>query len=179
MLLPLRALMIRDQQIIDAALKVLDPPRAKREKWRKHIEEALNLQQFLQNNEDELEWAGSKQGKKALTRYVEALREVRASYAALNPSIQEFLPQQMFSIEDNIIGAEDMQTRYSRPRKRPVNKLARSAVGYAGVMLVLCGLQLDNTRNGKWHELAKVLADTRSDLRHYMDQFPWRETGNK
>ncbi len=173
--------MTREQQI-SKALKLLDPPPHERENWRKHVEEALIWQQTVfQNKEDEIEWAGSKQGKKALTRYVDALREVRASYAALNPSIQRFLPQQMFSIEHNLIEAEAMQTHYSRPRRRPLNKTARAAVSSAGILLIQCGLQaeLDNTRKGKWHELAKVLADTRSDLRHYMDQFPWRKTGNK
>ena len=173
--------MTRAEQI-DAALKLLDPPRGERENWRKHIEEALNWQQTIfQNNADELKWAGSKEGKKALTRYVKALDEARRSYALLNPSIRGFLSLEMSSIEHDLVEAKAMQTHYSRPRKRPINKTAKAAVRDAGMLLIQCGLQaeLDKTRKGKWHELAKVLADTRSDLRHYMDQFPWRKIGNK
>ena len=167
-------------QQISEALKVLDPPHDKREEWRKHVEEALNWQQTVfQSNADELKWADSKEGKKALTRYVKALREVRASYTALNPSIQRFLQLEMFSIEHDLIEAEAIQTHYApRLRRRPLNKTARAAVSSAGIVLVQCGLRLDNTRKGKWHELAQVLAGTRSDLRHYMNQFPWREIGN-
>lgn len=56
--------MTRQQQITEA-LKLLDPPRDKREEWRKLVEETFNWQQTIfQNNAYELKWADSKQGKR-------------------------------------------------------------------------------------------------------------------
>jgi len=50
----------------------------------------------------------SREGKAALKRYVRALGEVRASYAALNPSVQRSLELKAPAIEHDIVKASAM-----------------------------------------------------------------------
>src|SRR4029077_16644793 len=110
-----------------------------------------------------------KQGKAALARYIRDLRKLKASHAALNRSIRRFLQLEPSAIEFDIVEAQAMLVaRGPRPRKRPVNKKARAAVAFARLLLERRGCELTTSRKGKWPELANVLADTNSDLRHYM-----------
>ena len=158
----------RAREQLNEALSLLDPAPAEREKWRNQIQSALtNLEFLLRDESDELEEGlRSKQGKKALERYVRALREVRASYAALNPSIRGFLLLEASAVESDIVEAEAMVgARGPRARNRPTNKRARIAVELARGLLELRGCEL-TTR--LWHRLAQILAGTDRDLRHHL-----------
>jgi hypothetical protein len=160
-----------DDRRFSKALAVLDPPPAEREKWRNQVHAMLDMQEFLFSDEsDELEVGlGSRQGKAALARYIRALRAMRASYAALNPSIQRFLALVPAAIEHDIVEAGAMLVhKPSSPRKRPVNKRAQTAVGLARFLLEQRGCELTTARKGKWHTLAQTLADTSRDLRHHL-----------
>jgi len=53
-------------------------------------------------------------------------------------------------------------------RDRPVNELARAAVGAAHVLLLERGYKVTTERKGKWHALSRILADTDKDLRHHL-----------
>jgi hypothetical protein len=157
---------------LNKALSLLGPAPAEREKWRNQIQSALTFLEFLLRDEsDELEEGlRSRQGKAALERYVRALREVQASYAALNPSIRRFLLLEASAVKSDIVEAEAMVGHCGpRARNRPNNKRARAAVELARVLLAQRGCELTNKRNGLWHRLAQILADTDRDLRHHLD----------
>ena len=156
---------------LNEALRLLDPPPAEREKWRELIHSMLTLRVFLFRDEsDEVEEGlRSRQGKAALERYVRALREVQASYAALNPSIRRFLLLEAFAVESDIVEAEAMVGHCGpRARNRPANKRERTAVQLACFLLERRGYELTTMRKGRWHRLVQILADTDRDLRHYL-----------
>ena len=156
---------------VSKVIKLLDPPAGEREKWRKQVREMLELLELekLAANDKLQVGISSTQGKSALARYIRALREVQASYAALNPSIQQFLALKRFIIKHDIDEAGAMmKSGGPRPRKRPTNKRARFAVGLARGLLKQRGCELTTGRLEKWHTLSQILADTRSDLRHHL-----------
>jgi hypothetical protein len=168
--------------MVSRALAVLDPPPTERERCRKLIEDMLDVQEFLTWRErDELEIGlHSTQGKAALKRYVTALRKVKVCYAALNPSIQRFLAIEAEAIEHDIIEARAMSecgdfvrvngvvVKRPRPSGQPVNKNAQRAVDLARFLLEQHGRELTTERQGKWHFLSQVFADTSRDLRHHL-----------
>jgi hypothetical protein len=162
----------RAREQLNKALSLLGPAPAEREECRNQIQSALANLEFLCRDEgDELEEGlRSRQGKTALERYVRALREVRASYAALNLSIRAFLLLDASAVESDIVEAEAMVGACGpRARWRPTNKRARAAVELARVLVGHRGCELTNKRNGLWHRLAQILADTNRDLRHHLD----------
>jgi hypothetical protein len=166
-----RPLHDRPGEQTSAAMRLLNPPPHDSARWRGNIQNTLALLDDLERKAgDELdEGLRSKQGKAALDRYISDLRKLKASHAALNRSIQRFLLLKPSVIESDIIEAEAMRVWFKPgPRKRPVNKRTRAAVGFARFYLEERGCELTTAREGKWHELAKVLADTDRDLRHYM-----------
>jgi hypothetical protein len=161
----------RSRQQLSKAMQLLNPPPYDRKRLRGKILNVLDFLDHLENlASDELEVGlGSWQGKAALARYIRDLRKLKASHAALNGSIRAFLLMRQSAIESDIIEAEAMRVHCGpRPRNRPVNKRVRAAVREARFLLEGCGCEPTTARNGKWHELAKVLGDTDRDLRHYM-----------
>ena len=145
-----------EEERLSRALSVLDPPPVEREKWRKRLQSAFEMQRFLSSDErDELEIGiGSRQGKAALARYIRALREMRASYTALNASIQRFLALEASDIEHDIVEAGAMLNHKGpRPRKRPANRNARTATELARSLL--SRPELTTERKGKWHTLTQ------------------------
>jgi hypothetical protein len=122
-------------------MMLLAPPAAKREDVHKDVHLVLADLQLrrIESLEpaDELEVGLQfRQGKAALARYIRALREVRASHAALNPSIQEFLALKVSAILHDLVEADAMLKSYpALPRKRPPNKIARRAVFWARCLL--------------------------------------------
>ncbi len=161
----------RAREQLNEALSLLGPAPAEREKWRNQIQSALTFLEFLFRDEsDELEEGlSSRQGKTALERYIRALREVQASYAALNLSIRRFLLLEASAVKFDIVEAEAMVGHCGpRARKRPVNKRARVAVELARNLLAQRGCELTTKRKARWHRLAQILADTDRDLRHHL-----------
>jgi hypothetical protein len=157
---------------LNEALSLLGPAPAEREKWCSQIQSALTFLEFwVKDESDELEEGlRSGQGKKALERYVRALREVQASYAALSPSIRRFLLLEASAVESDIVETEAMVGHCGpRARNRPENKRARGAAKVARVLLAQRGCELTTKRNGLWHRLTQILADTDRDLRHHLD----------
>lgn len=161
----------RARERLSKAIKLLDPPAGEGGKWRKQVREMLELLELekLAANDELQVGLNSTQGKAALARYIKALREVKASYTALKPSIQQFLAVKaaIISHDLNTAGAM-MKSGGPRPRKRPANKRARWAVRLARLLLEQRGCELTTGRVGKWHTLSQILADTRSDLRHHL-----------
>jgi hypothetical protein len=147
---------------LSKALAVLDPPPADRERWAKNIGSALDA---AARGGDDLDFERDSSG---LTRYIAALRELLASRVALDPSIHRFLLLEASVIEGDIREAEIMLEMCRRPSGHPANKRARSAVGWARFVLESEGLELTTERNGKWHRLSQIFADTGSDLRHHL-----------
>jgi hypothetical protein len=144
-------------------IALLDPPAAKREYMRENVHLALadlQLKKVERLN---------KQVKLALARYITALREVRASYTALNPSMHRFFALEPSAIHHDLVEADAMLKYGPKPaRKRPPNKRARLAVAWARFLLEAGGYELTTKRGGQWHKLSQILADTRSDLRHHL-----------
>jgi hypothetical protein len=56
-----------------------------------------------------------------------------------------------------------------RSRGRPANIKARRQVELARVLLEMCECQLTTERNGRWHLLSQVFADTSRDIRHHLE----------
>jgi hypothetical protein len=159
--------MTRKQQITEA-LNLLAPPRGKRKQWRGQIAFMLDIVDD-KSASDELEDAGSKQGKAKLTRYADALREVQASYNALNPSMQRFFLLETDRIKHDIIEAKAMSEHFPRrPSNRPANITAKAATKAASILLTQRGWELTTERSGHWHTLTQILANTSKDLRHHM-----------
>jgi len=75
----------RDDRRLSKALALLDPPPADRDRAAKNIQSALDS---LASENDDLPFERDSAG---LTRYIAALRKLRASHAALDPSIQQWL----------------------------------------------------------------------------------------
>jgi hypothetical protein len=169
-----KAIVARDgraRERLGKAIKLLDPPAGEGGKWRKQVREMLELleEEKLAANDELQVGLSSTQGKSALARYIRALREVQASYAALNPSIQQFLALKRSIIKHDLDEAgEMMKSGGPRPHKRPANKRARFAVRLARCLLEQRGCKLTTRRVGKWHTLSQILADTRRDLRHHL-----------
>jgi hypothetical protein len=161
----------RARERLSKAIKLLDPPAREVGKWHKEVRnmlELLELEKLAANDELQV-GLNSTQGKAALARYIRALREVRASCAALKPSIQQFLAVKEAIINHDLITAGAMmKSGGPRPRKRPANKRARWAVRLARNLLKQRGCELTTRRAGKWHTLSQILADTRHDLRHHL-----------
>jgi hypothetical protein len=157
----------RDQ--LSEALMLLDPPPAERERWRREVRAWLGwLEPDGSVNRDQALRSG--QGKEALKRYARALRELRASRAALNPSMQEILALKVSAIEHDIAHAEGMLSMAARSPKtgRPYNYSARLAVSSARALLETGGIELTTERKGKWHLMSQIFAGTKQDLRHHL-----------
>jgi hypothetical protein len=162
-----------DDDRLSKALAVLDPPPADRERCSKNIQSALDL---LGRAGDELEFERDSAG---LTRYIAALRELKASRAALDPSTLRFLTLgeetvtlpfsgEVTVIEAEIREAEVMVQMCRRPGGHPANKWVRKAVGWASFVLEVEGLELTLGRKSNWHLLSQIFAETDRDLRHHL-----------
>jgi hypothetical protein len=158
---------------LSRALALLDPPPADRERCSKNIQSALDL---LGRAGDELDFERDSAG---LTRYIAALRELKASRAALDPSTHRFLTlgeetvtfpfsSEVSVIEAEVREAEIMLKMCRRPSGHPTNKWVRKAVGWAEIVLMTRGLEPTTERKGKWHLLSQIFADTKRDLRHHL-----------
>jgi hypothetical protein len=85
-----------DDRRVSKALAVLDPPPANREKWAETIQSVLYPSSpssplgYVRHHfdEDDIPFERDRAG---LTRYIAALRELKASRAALDPSTCRFL----------------------------------------------------------------------------------------
>ena len=109
-----------DDGRLSKALAVLDPPPAARERCAKNIQSVLDLAPW---DRDELDFERDSPG---LTRYINALRELQASHAALDPSVQWFLPP-LEGASDSIREAQAMLEMCHRSSGHPANKRARRA----------------------------------------------------
>jgi hypothetical protein len=167
--------MTRGQQI-SKALELLEPPRGDRDEWRKLINDMIR---FVEN----AAWLHKRNrvlfSKTALEQYLDAMRRVHIARTALDPAIDHnFLPMVIIDLE--IETAEGFLREFlkqpSPPRNRPVNRTGRAAVMTAKLLLGKRRFELTKERKGRWHMLAQVLANTSSDLRHYMS---WRKTDHK
>jgi hypothetical protein len=150
-----------DDGRLSEALAILNPPLADRERWANNLRSTFAL---LATDTDELDFERDSAG---LTRYINALRELQASHASLDLTIQRFL-QGMSDIELEIREAEIMLEMCSRSRGRPAHKRARFAVWWARFSLEERGIEVTTERKGKWHVLSQVLAGTDHDLRHHL-----------
>jgi hypothetical protein len=150
-----------DDGRLNKALAVLDPPPANRKNLAKFVQTALAL---LADDVDELDFERDSAG---LTRYINALRELRASHTALDPSIHGFL-QGVSDIGLEIREAEIMREMCCRSRGHPANKQTRKAVHWARFVLEMGGIELTTERKGKWHLLSQIFAHTSRDLRHHL-----------
>jgi hypothetical protein len=170
-----------DDRRLSKALALLDPPPADRGRVAKNIQSALDM---LGRNGDDLEFERDSAG---LTRYINALRELKASRAALDPSIHRFLTLgeetvtlpfsgEVSVIEAEIREAEIMLEMCRRPGGHPANKWARKAVAMAGFVLEITGLERTTERKGKWHLLSQIFANTNRDLRHHLAAMLTRES---
>jgi hypothetical protein len=106
-----------DDRRLSKALAVLDPPPADRDKIAKNIQSVLDM---LGGDGDDLDFERDSAG---LTRYINALRELKASRAALDPSTHRFLTLgEETVIEAEIREAEVMLEMCRRPGGQPANK---------------------------------------------------------
>jgi hypothetical protein len=145
-----------DDRRLSKALALLDPPPADRDRVAKKIQSVLD--DCSGKDHDELDFERNSAG---LTRYINALRELKASHAALDPSIHRFLTLgvkypsrwlgEVSDIEAELREAEIMLEICRRPSGQPTNKRARSAVIWAHVVLEGEGLEVTTERKGKWH----------------------------
>jgi hypothetical protein len=166
-----------DDRRLSKALALLDPPPADRDRVAKKIQSVLD--DCSGKDHDELDFERNSAG---LTRYINALRELKASHAALDPSIHRFLTLgvkypsrwlgEVSDIEAELREAEIMLEICRRPSGQPTNKRARSAVIWAHVVLEGEGLEVTTERKGKWHLLSQIFADTSRDLRHHLTAQP-------
>jgi len=157
------------------ALALFNPPPARRDRVAKRIQTALDsVEGWTDKRDHKRESAG-------LTRYVDALRELRASHAALDPSMHSELPPlaEASVIKRNILRAELMLISCSRPGGQPANTRAQSAVVLAGALLMAEGIKLTTERKAQWHLLSQIFADTSRDLRHHLTACwrCWQEQG--
>jgi hypothetical protein len=132
----------------------------------KNIQSALDLLGADVNEPFEPDSAG-------LRRYINALRELQASHAALDQSIQWWLPlgAPEGDIRYALAEAETLLKMSRRPSGQPANKWVRSAVNWAGFVLQVEGLELTTERKSKWHLLSQIFANTTRDLRHHLTAF--------
>ena len=143
--------------MVSRALALLAPSPTESENYRRLVKNMLDIGEFLTRDEwDELEVGlHSTQGKTDLKLYVTALRKVKVCYAALNPSIQQFLALELSAIEHDIAEATAMSehtdlvqrvggamVRRRRPSGHPANKSARRAVQVARFLLEQRGCEL-------------------------------------
>jgi hypothetical protein len=163
----------RDDGRLSKALALFDPPPAHRDRVAKNIRTTIDS--LDRHSEPEFGWDGA-----GLKRYISALRELKASRAALHPDALGFLTLgeetvtfpfsgEVSVIEAEIREAEIMLEMCRRPAGHPVNKRVRSAVHWAGALLMNEGHKLTTEREGKWHMVSQIFADTGSDLRHHLD----------
>jgi hypothetical protein len=61
------------------------------------------------------------------------------------------------------------ETDLPKRRGRPPNRRARGDVELARGVLEMCHEPLTTSRDGKWHRLSQLFADTKRDIRHHLD----------
>jgi hypothetical protein len=156
--------------MVSRALAVLEPPPAERESCRKLVEVVLKLQKAFEEPETlELKFGlNTSEGRVALARYVTALRKVRVCQAELSSAMQRSLAVKASAIEEDVAVVTEILTEVSRPGKRPPNKRALYAAKLAWLVLLLRRCELTTEREGKWHLLSQVFAETNRDIRHHL-----------
>lgn len=159
--------MTRAQQIT-ALLKLIERPPFEQKVWRKRIEWVLTQDRVR----DDLEEAGTKDGRRKLSAYIKALRKVLDRRDALHAEIR-WLVLDRSAVEAEIAAAEALAKMIPpRKRRRPRDQRTKHAVFSAAVLLMQAGLELTKERKGKWHLASQVIAEkTDSDLRKHLDDY--------
>ena len=135
--------------------------------WRELVDDMIGFVEGAAWVSQRLGDVTSQDAREALERYQDAMRKAQTAHAALDPSIaRQLMPPVIVELE--IKTTEELLSGSSRPANRPANKTAQAAVTTAKIFLGKRGFLLTTTRKGKWHQLAQVLANTQSDLRHHI-----------
>jgi hypothetical protein len=150
------------------AVELLTPPPARRDECLRDIDFALN--RVSGRGVIVFRVLGSKKGKAGISRYANALRELRAAYQNLDPSIRPWFSITEFSfkvgesthIEREIAKAEEFLAQPS-PRSRASQHKAAVAAAYD--LLAWWDHRATTTRGGMWAQLAGILiGDAKVDL---------------
>jgi hypothetical protein len=169
--------MTHEEQISES-LKLLAPPRGRRNECRRDIERALNYVESTSQAVHTHKVFGSKKGKADLRHYIKALRDVKTAYGRLHSAIKPwfslsemaYIVGQPTVIDREISKAELFLARPSPP-PQPDAIRAKAAVPIAHSMLGWWGHKVSVTRGGKWEKLAKVLAGGQTAVFEHMRTF--------
>jgi hypothetical protein len=169
--------MTREEQV-RAILKVLAPSSRDRAECWADIEAALDIVASRVKAVGAHRVFGSKEGKLGLRRYRNALRALKAAYAALDPSIAPWFSsaetaqiagrQTMIDRELKLV-EEFIAKKSPGPRRDAITK--KAAVAAAHDLLEWRGRKASTTRGALEETVAKLLADDQSDLHDHMRAF--------
>ncbi len=155
--------MSKDQQIREA-LEVLAPATSKRAECVNDVTRALDRLKFGAEAARAFRMATSKKGRAALKSYAAALRRLRSSCDALDSAIKPWLSLAM-AINGNSIDLEhEIETAEELARQPPSvpgpdSSPRKNAVTAAYDLLRWWGHKPTVTRDGRWAQLAQILAD--------------------
>jgi hypothetical protein len=155
---------MRRAEQIAAALALLAPPPSECEECRHDIEQMLDWVDSRSRAARADKTFTSKRGKASLRRYVKALRQLKAAYDALGPSIKPwfslaetaYVVGKPTVIDRELAKAEPLLAKSAPPKPNAVR--AKPAVDTAANLLRWWGHKVSVTRNGKWERLAQAFA---------------------
>jgi hypothetical protein len=155
--------MSRDQQIREA-VQVLAPTTANQAECANDVTRVLDRLEFGAEVAGAFRVATSKKGRAALKSYSAALRRLRSSCNALDPAVRPWLSLAMavsgkaIDLNREIRTAEQLAKQRSAVRG-PDSSRRKMAVAAAYDLLGWWGHQPTVTRDGRWAQLAQILAD--------------------
>jgi hypothetical protein len=170
---------VRKDQQIRKALELLAPPPGRRAECQYDIGLALDRVESGAAAARSFRVARSKKGKAGLRRYCAALRRLRTAYRSLDPAIRPwfslaetaYVAGKPTVIDREIARAESFLDRPSPPTRRHASR-NKAAVAAAYDLLQWWGHKAAVTRDGKWAQLAEILAgDQTVDLFDHLREF--------
>lgn len=161
--------MTRAQQIA-AALKVLDPPAARRDECRREIELVLDLVTKRASDIRAFKVFGSKKSRGDLRRYAQHLRAAQRIIRRLDPAIRPWFSYFLGALGQEIKTAEQWASDPS-PKRDAV--LVKAALEPTERMLRRWGHKVTLGRTGKWARLIKIAANTHNDVLRHMSTY-WK-----
>jgi hypothetical protein len=160
-------------------MELLAPPPTRRTECQRDIGVALGGLENRAAAARSFQVGVSKKGKADLRRYLAALRRLQHAYNSIDPAIRPwfslvevvFIPGKPTILDREIARAESFLNRPSPPPRRKASR-SKAAVAAAYHLLQRWGHAAASTRDGKWAQLAKILAgDNTADLLDHLREF--------